>query len=172
MLRIIKVISVFLFGVALGATCMAYLAGRASVIYAKELQYNYSFEQQRQAALAAKSGQWLAAAMAYNNMNAAEIHTNKPFGVEHQEWALLLPLAAPILEKISSYSDPSGKGQRASASVSHARYAYALEKSGHFQEASIEWEKSMSGGTFKSIDAARETAILMLNQDIEFFNEH
>ena len=156
----------------LGATAMAYLASRASTIYARSLQISFAFEQQRQAALAAKRGEWLLAAMAYHNIAAAETMWSKPFGVEDQEWKLLLPLAAPVLEQISQGADRDGKGKRLIAGIAHARYAFALEKSGLGEQAAPEWDKALRSAKFDSIETARTFAIKLLDQDIQFFSEH
>lgn len=172
MVRVLKSLGVFALGVTLGAIAMSYLASRASSLYSRSLQISFVFEQQREAALAAKSGQWLVAAMAYHNIAAAESRWTKPFGIETQEWHPLLPIAAPILEQISAASDPAGKGRIASASISHARYALALERSGLKEEAAREWEEALKNGTFKSIDGARNLAVKLLDQDIQFFSEH
>lgn len=172
MLRVLKVIGIFVLGVMLGATVMAYLASRASSIYARSLQIEFAFEQQRQAALAAKSGDWLAAAMAYHNIADAESTWIKPFGVEHQEWKPSLPLFAPMLDRISEESDLHGTGKRAVASIAHARYAFALEKSGLEKRAAEEWERALKGGKFGSIEVARALAVKLLDQDIQFFSTH
>ncbi len=171
MARYFKFLGIFALGVTLGAVGMAYLASRASFTYSRSLEISYSFEQQRQAALAAKNGQWLQAAMSYNNIAAAETGIDKPFGVEHQDWSLSFPFASLVLESMLK-TDTLAKGRKVSLGISQARYAYALEKSGHTQEAAIVWEKAMKNSSFKSIDAARNLAVRLLDQDVGFFSEH
>ena len=171
MARSLKFLLIFVLGAIVGAVGMAYLASRASFTYARSLEASYSFEQQRQAALGAKRGQWLQVAMAYNNMVAAGSKIDKPFGVERQGWELSFPLASLVLESMLE-TDIFAKGRRVSLGVSYARYAYALEKSGHVQEAAIAWEGAMKSSSFKSIEAARNLAVQLLNQDVEFFSEH
>lgn len=172
MLRFLKYLGVLFLGVIIGVGFMSYLASRASHMFSRNLEISYSFEQQRQAALAAKNGQWLAATTAYHNMAEVESRDGKPFGVKNQEWNLLFPFASLILERIVSVADHDGKGKRISIGISHARYALALEKSGYVEDASVEWAKSIEYGSFKSIDSARNLALDLLKQDIEFFSTH
>lgn len=164
-----KRLGIFVLGVMVGATIMAYLASRASSIYSRTLESSYSFEQQRQAARAANNGQWLLAAMAYHSMASASTSTDKPFGVERPEWGLPFPLASLILEEIEASSDPAGTGRMLDVGTTYARYAYALEKSGQTAEAAQAWEQAKTHGGFKSTEEARETATMVIGHDIDFF---
>lgn len=171
MLRTLKFLGVFVLGIILGAVAMGFLASRATMTFSRNLEALYSIEQQRVAIFAARQGQWLTAAMAYRNIAEAESGDEKPFGVEQRNPGLLFPFAALVLEDMAVTADPEGKGRRMAASFSQAKYALALERSGHAEEATVEWEKALQYGYFPSVDAAREMAIKLLKQDLCLFNE-
>lgn len=172
MLRTLKFLGVFVLGVILGAVAMAYLADHATITLSRSLEASYTIDQVRAAALAARQGQWLTAAMAYRNVAEAESRDkDKPFGVEPREPGPLFPLAALVLEEMAATTDPDEKGRKLSASISLAKYALALERSGHAKEAAPVWKKALQHSSFQSLDAAREMAIRLMKQDMELFNE-
>lgn len=172
MTRTLKFFGAFILGVILGAVAMAYLANRAVVTYARILEVSYSIDQLQAAALAARQDQWLTAAIAYHNVAEADSRERQhPLGVEQDAPGLLFPFVALVLEQMAIAADPEEKGHKISASISQAKYALALERSGHAQEAAVEWKRALQYGSFQSVDEAREMATKQLKQDMEFFNE-
>lgn len=171
-MRALKVAGIFLFGLIVGGFIALYLAGRAAPTFSRGLEIGAIFEQQRQASVAAQNGRWLEAAAINRNIAFLESKTGKPFGVENQQWDLLYPLAALVLERIAETSDPNGRVKAISAGAAYAKYAFTLEKAGREEEAGLAWDQALKLGSFPSIESARNLAAALMKQEMEFFNAH
>ena len=170
-MRLLKILIIFLCGIAIGAVGMAYIFKIASPAYVQNLEASYSIEQQRQATIAAQNGNWLVAAFSFRNSVISDSEHNKPFGIEALHLDIFSPFALLALENTTASPNGNAQSIKITASISYAKYALALEKSGHPAEAEVQWKKVLGYGIFKSTEAARNAAIKTIESDIKFFNE-
>jgi hypothetical protein len=139
---ILKVISTFLAGIAVGIVTMGYLSMRASKTFVEVLRSNYHTEQMKMAAKAHNDGDTYSEFIYRNNVvNVSPFGKATTFNSMKNTWTFGFPFAAPILDRITDFSCLE-KGRNRVYGIELGQLAEATENIGLKEEAEKLWEQS------------------------------
>jgi hypothetical protein len=145
-MKYIKILSIFVFGLIVGALAVGYLSVPARKAYRQYLQQMYLNEQCTLAYSALRHGRNLEATVHFwNNLEADPVDGSKLFNPEDAK-AVDQGLGFFLLPQINKYFktlvDRTPRAKEKELGLAHGKLAVALERLGYQREANEHWSKS------------------------------